>query len=741
VIALPVEKLVLSLLSIGFVLYLHGAVPFLATPTLGQAVWTTGFSQSFINESILSFYANNFGAPEPAAIAFGLAGAWPAALFMKVGLHPADAYSAMVALWLMVAFYSAYKIGRFFGLGVFLAILGAISWLSMPVIWAHSGYSMVSIGIGLLSFYFLAAINLFVSRNDSRAGIAKKSFLYIAACIISAFMDGYSFMMFAVGASILAMWVFAALPEQRHRLLYCAIHVVGFGLAYLLYAFYIGKAQFEAAPIDFFRGWGVDFTFLAIPTQGMHWLPDLLNWSVPRSNKVFFGDSSVWKTTFSLPLIIGSVWAWWKVRKEHKLATGILLVAAFGLYMALGPSLKINSVKPEGVTVGPAMPAEYAVAPTGSALLSENLPGFKNMRASYRWLALATLGGWLLLVLMLSTERRKTAISAATIITLVTVFNLPNLPKHWGHKVDHRMAFLQIDADLLEDMKQVIKPGEVVAFLPYRNDFLVNYLAARLNIVSYNIGGDKNLAEARAHWPETMRQFPMGAVDANFADRVVLLLARNEADAVILPYIDMLRAAHRWPYPPKYKQLLRPVVSELNRSRFVEIAERDYYATARLNEESAHLARAGILEDQVLKTLCLAPMCLRQQSFSESTPSRVGTVKNGQLVSDGRRGFLLFGPYQPLDAGRYRLVVYGEGSVVDTAWVDVVSEKGTVQHAKFPLSSTGDQGKGVLAEGLVTLAAPVQDVEVRVFVGEQDVICLEGYELVPEISDEKSGYQ
>ncbi|MFN2122894.1 MAG: DUF7024 domain-containing protein, partial [Candidatus Promineifilaceae bacterium] len=125
------------------------------------------------------------------------------------------------------------------------------------------------------------------------------------------------------------------------------------------------------------------------------------------------------------------------------------------------------------------------------------------------------------------------------------------------------------------------------------------------------------------------------------------------------------------------------------------------------------------------------PVCLKQQAFTENSPSQVGVIENGQLVSDGKQGFLFFGFYRPLNASRYRLVVRGEGTVTDTAWVDVVSQKGTVQHARFPLSSTSDGNKGVLAEGVVTLESPVKDVEVRVFVGEQDVVRLDGYELVP----------
>ena len=146
--------------------------------------------------------------------------------------------------------------------------------------------------------------------------------------------------------------------------------------------------------------------------------------------------------------------------------------------------------------------------------------------------------------------------------------------------------------------------------------------------------------------------------------------------------------------------------------------------------------KENMTDDYLFNTRCQPPVCLKQQAFTESSPSQVGVIENGQLVSDGKQGFLLFGPYQPLNAGRYRLVVLGEGTVTDTAWVDVVSKKGTVQYARFPLSSTSDVNKGVLAEGSVTLESLVKDVEVRVFVGNRDVVRLTGYNLIPENLDE-----
>ena len=38
---------------------------------------------------------------------------------------------------------------------------------------------------------------------------------------------------------------------------------------------------------------------------------------------------------------------------------------------------------------------------------------------------------------------------------------------------------------------------------------------------------------------------------------------------------------------------------------------------------------------------------------------------------------------------------------------------------------------GILAEGQIQLDAPVEDIEIRVYVGAKDDVTLEGYELVP----------
>lgn len=714
---LQVQHVVLFLAALLSVLVIQGAIPFVLAPTLGQAVWTTGFSHSFANDGWFRIYAHNIGAPEPAPIAFGLAGAWPAAILIRLGLHAADAYTAMAALWLTVTYVSAYAISRHFSVARYSAILAAFGWGTMPVIWAHAGYSMLSLGIGLLSFYFLVVIKAMYGLRATGVGTGWW-LCYPFACVISVFMDGYSFMMFAVGSSILIAILWVACGDKRLRIRWALtlfpLHVVSFALAYGLYAAYVGQSSFEAHSLSFFRGWGVDLAFLAIPTRGMHWLPDLLGWSVPRSEQMYWGDASVWITSFALPLILGTFWAFWALRRTGQdrawvWATGF--VALFGFYMALGPSLKINTIKPPEAVGERLMEAKYAIAPTGSALLSEALPGFKVMRASYRWGALGVFGSWLLIVLALSKSKEsQTTMGALVILTIVVLLNLPDPIAKWKSHEWNRAMFLQLDRDVLEPLKAGLAGGEMVAFLPWRNDFLVNYLASRLEIKTYNIGGDKNLQMARENWPITMREFPMAAVDARFSERILRLFAEEDVDAVVLPYIDMLWAAHQWPPTSDIylREQLQLTVERLALSGMVEISDRKYYALVRLKSEFSKLPIED-LKDAIHSSFCFAPRCLEVDRFDERTLTVVGVLDDGALHGRGKEGFIVFGPYAPFDAGDYSLVVRGSGDSMNGAWIDVVSNKGTVQHGRWALKEVAEDD-GILVRAVVKVREPVKDI-------------------------------
>lgn len=616
------KDLIFASLAITFVLFVHGAVPFLMTPTLAQAVWTTGFSQSFTHGSVFSIYAYDFGIPEPAAIAFGLAGAWPASLLIRLGLHPADAYAGMAALWLSLAMVSAYQIARRFGATRSISLLGAVAWMTMPIIWGHAGYSMLSLGIALLSFYFMAALRLFLIEPGTTRIAPLAIALYFSAAVISVFMDGYTFMMFATGSSILLLYSLITRPEIRLVLIKIAIpvHMVSFALAYILFSTFIGKSNFEVQQIDFFRGWGLDLSFLAFPTSGVLWIPDLLGLSLSRTDELYFGDTSVWATTFALPVLLLGLLAWLRARLNTKITTGVLLVAIFGFYMALGPSLKIDSTKPESLRIShpgqqsALMSSEYAVMPTGNAWISETIPGLNVMRASYRWSALGIFALWLLIMICLSHSDKKTRRIFFLGLITVILLNLPDFQQRLRDGIDSRDMFQKIDRELIAELRQYIRPAEIVAFIPWSNDFFANYLAPRAGFRTFNIGGDKNLAAAQLGWPPEMLALG-GAIDADKALAAVKILIDGTADVLILPYFHMLWSAHRWPCydqtfsmpgfpcPSERRTELQPIVIALRNSPYVEVFESTLFATVRLRPEFSEKANRTELVNAIFRSI------------------------------------------------------------------------------------------------------------------------------------------
>ena len=281
-------------------------------------------------------------------------------------------------------------------------------------------------------------------------------------------------------------------------------------------------------------------------------MPDLLGFSLKRTDALYFGDDSVWVTTFALPVLVLGLLAWWHARRQMKISTGALLVAIFGFYMALGPSLKINSTKPESLQLShprqqsALMPSEFAVMPTGNAWMSETLPGFNVMRASYRWSALGIFGLWLLIMIWVSRTDKENRRLWLLGLFAVILFNLPDLQKRWQEGIDGRDMFQQIDRDLVAELRQHIRPAETVAFIPWRNDFIANYLAPKVGFRTFNIGGDKNLAAAQSGWPPEMLALG-GEVDAGKALAAVKMLINGTADVLVLPYFHMLWSPHMWP--------------------------------------------------------------------------------------------------------------------------------------------------------------------------------------------------
>jgi glycosyltransferase involved in cell wall biosynthesis len=107
-------------------------------------------------------------------------------------------------------------------------------------------------------------------------------------------------------------------------------------------------------------------------------------------------------------------------------------------------------------------------------------------------------------------------------------------------------------------------------------------------------------------------------------------------------------------------------------------------------------------------------------------------LRSGRVVrSTGQSGYLLFGPYIPLAAGEYRVVIYGFSGKENRAEAkfDVSVNQASVI---LGASNLGEADKdGVLATQKITLDAACKDLEVRVWVQDHSDLTISLLEIYP----------
>ncbi len=539
-----------------------------------------GFARSFANSPLIWIYANDIGNPMPAAIAFGLPAALPAAAFLKLGFNAADAYSLSFGVWLILAFWGCYRLGRILNAGRILSLTAAAMWLSTPMVWMHESYSALALGMSLLPFYVMCS---WAIVWDDTPSLGASLALFVAG-VIAIFMDGYTFVMFAVSAvCLLVMATFGRREPLKLPILRIALIGCAFLIAYALYALYVGRVSYDQAPLEFFRGWGANIEFLFRPVQGLSWLSDWIGFAESREAKDYFGDSSVFTTPHAIFLVLAAIVGLAIGRGDKRVVYGFIAIGLIGFYFSLGPSFKLYTLKPAGV-IDPTMPASYAPISTGTGLISENLPGFGAMRASYRWAVLGMFGMWA--AFLASAAGRKSL--AGWPIMVASAVMLCNLPHQiWlDTYTTNRENMLEVEAAAASIDKN-FSDGERVFFAPWGNDFFITFLAPNIRINAFNIGGDKNVAAAFDQWPVTLQAFPQREVDrtigANYADLVTAVLTTRAADAVALSFIDNLApTTSGWPVEQEFKADLLRVADALEANQALSVTRTDDYAIIRL---------------------------------------------------------------------------------------------------------------------------------------------------------------
>lgn len=526
---LTVKQWGLAISSVLLVCIFFGAVPFLMAPDSQHGLWWMGFAQSYANQSFPAIYANNFGFPQSAPLGTGLSGAVVASILIRIGFYPGNAYALMSALYLAVAFWGAYRMAKLFCPAATASLLLAFLWLSNALIWGHTPHGAVSLGVALLPFCLFAAAAYWSKPKAPPAGTAFLAF----ACLLEVFMDEHAFVMFACGTLVVAIFTYLKRrreePAAKNALLtQAAVCVASFLVAYILYYLYAGGLVTpNRGEMGAFRAFGADIGYLIAPTKGVYAFFDLFGLGANRTVARLFGDPSVWSTAFLLPALIVAVWA---AFGKHKFRLPLLIIAVFALYMSFGPGLKLFLAKPAGVANGELVPDTVSLFPTGSSLVSM-LPIFRDLYAAHRWLALAWFGMWGLIALGL--YRLKPKFAYAALIVLIAL-NLPSWRWLKG-KFDNRAVFTNVDTTLTESLGRVCFPGDRVLFVPYRNDHLLNYVAARCDLRAYNTGGEANLRLATKHWPFEMRNL-VAREQFLTIETCMALLETGLVDSVVFPY-------------------------------------------------------------------------------------------------------------------------------------------------------------------------------------------------------------
>lgn len=108
----------------------------------------------------------------------------------------------------------------------------------------------------------------------------------------------------------------------------------------------------------------------------------------------------------------------------------------------------------------------------------------------------------------------------------------------------------------------------------------------------------------------------------------------------------------------------------------------------------------------------------------------VGVREGGVIKANGQPGFLVYGPYAPLEPGVYRLVAKGNltGSSKALGVIDVIADKGKRILAVKPIVA-GQSVAGDIVSLDFEVTQPVTDAEFRINVSAQTMGSFTAYEL------------
>lgn len=534
----------------------------------GVALWHTGYSESLIRGGPFK-NPQNIAFPAGAPIVFGASLSYIQYSFMRLfGVDGIASYSFTGTLFAFIALGGSYSLARALGAGRALALALAVALLSQSFYSLHiQGYGALGFG-----FAFLPGVCSLFHHLSWRKANLYGAIIYAAVVSVTmiflAFLDGYTFVMaLACGIAFSTSYILFDRTNAAKHFINFLIISGSSAFAYVLYSRYVPEDGLPGYPLNIFAYLSLHLPSMFRPTTGYSVLYDFLGLSVQRPPTTYVGaglgnHESVFLTITAIALVLVS----FGLRVSNVWRAVALFLIFGGLLMAIGPIVP-ESTGVVGTSEMTSIRAPIATSPAYP--LYTMVPGLDQMRATYRWIAVVKLGVWILVGLVCSRLSKRGYGQATLAFGLVVVMmaeGSASLFRQWTAGRDLLVMATNLRMDLAGELTEHLPAESKLLVLPITNDFVIHSVAAKANMLAYNVGGDKNLLIANTLRPPIISR--IAEVGPCFLRDLVEGAEQGKIDAVAFRVFDSHRGRYGWVWPPTAKEVEEDsrAASELSRN-------------------------------------------------------------------------------------------------------------------------------------------------------------------------------
>jgi hypothetical protein len=172
---------------------------------------------------------------------------------------------------------------------------------------------------------------------------------------------------------------------------------------------------------------------------------------------------------------------------------------------------------------------------------------------------------------------------AASFLAVIAVIGwLPAFQNMVQTQLNTARSLASFQKDVPPSLDQVLPDGGIVAItspVSAGNDFLAPLISAEANIVLYNTAGDKDLAEAKSHWSDDVKDIIV--TRTTYAESVYNLLESGEADAVVITDFDLRWGISYWPNST-YEDVATGYVDQVSKDNRLNVVSYDTFTIVTL---------------------------------------------------------------------------------------------------------------------------------------------------------------